>query len=299
MELTVDADAPGGSRQHPLHERTVALNQTMEFGASTFTIEEMIEPDYIDRFLLTGITSLEIGARPLFIDPSNTAQHRRLREHMARTGARIHSIHAGNTNRHTMSHPDAAIRKETLEQARTAARIVTALGGDVVVVHPGCRRDETDSATAYHDRIYTGARAVVRVVAAEGARVAFENANPNGFPTDPGDLMAIINEFPPAQAGACIDTGHANCTGTMLDLIAAARGRIISTHLHDNDGTSDQHLAPGEGTIDWDATMRAFHEAAYAGPWVFEFGVVGRPTFDMLPDAMKFLTQAWARALGR
>ncbi len=32
--------------------------------------------------------------------------------------------------------------------------------------------------------------------------------------------------------------------------------RIRSTHLHDNNGVEDQHLFPGQGSIDWSRAMR-------------------------------------------
>ncbi len=43
------------------------------------------------------------------------------------------------------------------------------------------------------------------------------------------------------------------------------KSRIRSTHLHDNDGHEDQHLFPGEGTIDWSKAMQllASHSSQY------------------------------------
>ena len=48
-----------------------------------------------------------------------------------------------------------------------------------------------------------------------------------------------------------LDTGHAHVSGQELAAFAERAGsRLCEVHLHDNAGTSDDHLAPGQGTID-------------------------------------------------
>ena len=37
--------------------------------------------------------------------------------------------------------------------------------------------------------------------------------------------------------------------------------RIVSMHVHDNHGTKDEHLWPGDGTIDWPAVREALQAA--------------------------------------
>ena len=39
------------------------------------------------------------------------------------------------------------------------------------------------------------------------------------------------------------------------------RHRLAALHLHDNDGTADQHRFPGEGNIDWRAFASAYHRS--------------------------------------
>jgi sugar phosphate isomerase/epimerase len=41
------------------------------------------------------------------------------------------------------------------------------------------------------------------------------------------------------------------------------KGRLISVHLHDNDGSSDQHKPVFSGTIDWDRLARIIAASAY------------------------------------
>ena len=37
------------------------------------------------------------------------------------------------------------------------------------------------------------------------------------------------------------------------DVLDRMLPHIVNCHLHDNDGTDDQHLLPGDGTLDWTA----------------------------------------------
>jgi sugar phosphate isomerase/epimerase len=46
-----------------------------------------------------------------------------------------------------------------------------------------------------------------------------------------------------------LDTGHAHVNGmNPIDLYESFRENVTEIHLHDNDGTSDEHLCPGRGT---------------------------------------------------
>jgi sugar phosphate isomerase/epimerase len=56
----------------------------------------------------------------------------------------------------------------------------------------------------------------------------------------------------------CFDVGHANLNEGVESAYNLMKGRIRSTHLHDNDGKQDKHLFPflsEGGTVDWNNTM--------------------------------------------
>ena len=65
--------------------------------------------------------------------------------------------------------------------------------------------------------------------------------------------------------GICMDVGHARLMGDVVDAIETCSGHLITTHLHDNRGRNDDHLVPGKGVIDWDATLLAFQKVGYDG----------------------------------
>ena len=53
--------------------------------------------------------------------------------------------------------------------------------------------------------------------------------------------------------GVCFDTGHFNLFSkvSLETWMSSLNPYILELHLHDNDRTSDQHLAIGEGTFEF------------------------------------------------
>ncbi len=72
------------------------------------------------------------------------------------------------------------------------------------------------------------------------------------------------------ELGYCFDIGHAHMGGGVEREFELMQDRIRSTHLHDNDGESDQHLFPGEGSIDWNKAMQLLRSRADQYPLLLE-----------------------------
>ncbi len=100
-----------------------------------------------------------------------------------------------------------------------------------------------------------------------GVRVALENM-PNMGPLTmgrtPAELLQLLSSF---ELGICFDVGHANTMGN-VEAFLAHKKRFINVHLHDNLGERDQHLAVGEGNIDFKKVLSALSD--YQGRFVIE-----------------------------
>ena len=71
--------------------------------------------------------------------------------------------------------------------------------------------------------------------------------------------------------GLCLDTGHLNLLRKSFRAYVPVLGkRIKALHIHDNDGTGDQHLIPYSGTINWNDFCDELEAAGYAGDLSFE-----------------------------
>ena len=50
----------------------------------------------------------------------------------------------------------------------------------------------------------------------------------------------------------CWDVGHSNCFTKDLEFVKELKDKLITLHLHDNNGKEDQHTLNKYGTINWD-----------------------------------------------
>ena len=96
---------------------------------------------------------------------------------------------------------------------------------------------------------------------AAGVKVALEVIG-NNLSTAP-DLIGILEAtFEGAALGICMDVGHAHILGDTAEAIETTSEYLVTTHIHDNLGRSDDHLVPFQGNIDWAATIMAFGRRA-------------------------------------
>jgi len=80
------------------------------------------------------------------------------------------------------------------------------------------------------------------------------------------DLIELVREGD--GVGICFDLGHAHASGyNLVEFHEAIRNYIVAYHIHDNDGSRDQHLLPLLGSIDWHAIKSVIKRDK---PMVFE-----------------------------
>lgn len=83
----------------------------------------------------------------------------------------------------------------------------------------------------------------------------------NVFEDEPLMMRRLIEELDDSRIRACLDIGHANamtCSSyTVLDWIKVLGPLIGHFHLHNNDGSSDQHADLDRGSMDMDRIFDA------------------------------------------
>jgi L-ribulose-5-phosphate 3-epimerase len=111
----------------------------------------------------------------------------------------------------------------------------------------------------------------------------------------PEYLDFIYTNIHSGRLGFCYDSGHENCYSQGTDLLAQYGSKLMALHLHDNDGSADQHLIPGEGSIDWSHLKQRLRGTGYQGAIALEVikGFAGSSS-DEPPEL--FLKRAFAAA---
>ena len=91
-----------------------------------------------------------------------------------------------------------------------------------------------------------------------------------GASSDPGIIADLVEKVDSDWFGWCFDVGHAWCCGYAPDVLKECSVTPMSLHIQDNDGSGDQHLIPGDGTIDWNVFTQTLQEIGYLGDCVME-----------------------------
>jgi len=152
-------------------------------------------------------------------------------------------------------HPEKARRIDAMDEIKRALESAEQIPFRNLVVHLGERTDAwSQRAIEYAFVALEYLDAFARPL---GVRLLVENLP--GDPTTPEHLMEILTTGHLDSIGVCLDLGHAHFTVGVPEAIATLAGRIVQVHAHDNHGLKDEHLWPGEGTIDWPATAAALN----------------------------------------
>lgn len=182
-----------------------------------------------------------------------------IREHAEKTGVPYTHSHA----------PSEAGNDPTVERAIETAGI---LGAGYIVVHPVCRENGEIIETA-EQFIRVNAEAYGACIEAaekHGVVVLSENLL-WGASKDPRIISELVKELKSPYFGWCFDTGHANCFGIQPSVLRECACAPRSLHIQDNNGAGmDEHLIPGDGTVDWNSVVENLKAVDYTGDCVLE-----------------------------
>ncbi len=125
------------------------------------------------------------------------------------------------------------------------------------------------------DRLFRATDKALPILKNANITLLYENVPPHGIRelgsenADFDKLFSYYKDEPAVQMN--IDTGHAHITKTLVSLAQENPGRWAYTHINDNFGINDDHVAPGDGTLDFDSAAKAAKEAGYSGPLMMEY----------------------------
>ena len=155
-------------------------------------------------------------------------------------------------------HPEKARRIEAMDEIKRALETAEQIPFRNLVVHLGDKDDEWSPRSVEY--AFTALEHLGAFARPLGVRPLVENLL--SVSATPEHLVEIMETGHLNQIGVCLDLGHAHMTVGVPAAIATLGDRIVQVHAHDNHGMKDEHLWPGDGSIDWPATTAALNALA-------------------------------------
>lgn len=190
-------------------------------------------------------------------------------------GLALADLHGSQGQEKDWGAPEEYRRLAGVELVANRVEMTAALGGDAVVMHMQPEPLEPSLNAAYWVQVFKTFDALEPVCRRNRIRIAVENvgkAEPQCaycFDT----IARVFSRYGPDYVGLCYDCGHGNFAGDGLDRLAQHKDRLAVLHLHDNDGTKDQHMLPFTGTVDWPRLARLIAESTYRKGVTLEIGI--------------------------
>jgi sugar phosphate isomerase/epimerase len=267
-----------------------------QFGISTHLFHEhRLSRDHLVHIAAHGFENVELFATRSHFDYRNAQAIAELAEWLADTRLSLHSVHAPIVERmqgrrwigaFSNASSDEGRRKAAVAETEAALALVSSLRFQYLVLHLGVPASEqTNAGDNNANAARRSIEEIVDVAARAHVRVAVE-VIPNAL-SDAESLARLVeDELDGLDVGVCLDYGHAHLMGDLGEAIEALSGHLWTTHVHDNGGKRDDHLAPYLGTIDWDAAMMETQKIGYDGTLMFEVSDTGDP-IDVLKGCAK------------
>lgn len=165
----------------------------------------------------------------------------------------------------SLSSEDEALRLETIQETVAASKILPPKTGGILVVHPSIPGGDIGGKRTF---LFIDSMNRILEEIPDTVRIAIENTTTSSGTASA--TMELARSFPPERVGVCIDVGHANVIESPAFALVATNSRLINIHGSDNHGSSDDHLPPGDGTVNWNRIIRTLTGLGYRGPLTLE-----------------------------
>jgi len=250
----------------------------VQFGVSTQLYHaQRLRHDHLAEIAAHGFDAVEIIATRSHLDYHDPVVLDATADWLTREGLRLHSPHApvmegfNGTwiNPLSIASTDNAARVQAVRETGAALELARRVPVSVLVVHPGLQDSLLSSSVQNsRDAALRSVEEIVALASPLGVRVALE-VIPNAMAAADA-LVDLLDELDMHEVGVCLDFGHAHLQGSVVDAIETLSGLLAATHVHDNHGRRDEHLAPFEGTIDWHGALMALQKVGYEGILMLE-----------------------------
>lgn len=212
-----------------------------------------------ERFRLArscGFDGVEI---PPVRDPEEIEAIRKASEE---SGVAVHSIIHGGWDK-PLSHPDAAVAEQGLEELKLSLKLAKDVGADGVLLVPAVVSKETRYIEAW-ERSQKRIKSAIPLARELGVVIDVEVVW-NKFLLSPLEFARYIDEFKSPWVRMYFDIANVIDFAWPQDWVRTLGQRIRKVHVKDFKRADRSWPALGEGDADFPEVMKAFAEIGYAG----------------------------------
>jgi sugar phosphate isomerase/epimerase len=234
---------------------------------------------WLDKIRLAGVPAVEIFCARQHLDYRDRAQINELGHWFRASEMTLHSLHSpmysddvwgrsGPNSHINITEPVKSKRLLMIDEIKRALDIADVIPFRYLIQHLGVCDEEYDEFKV--EAAFTALEEINLFARERGVEVLLENI-PNQLSS--AERLLTFLELTHLKMNFCLDVGHANMKEGVSTAFTILKGRIRSTHLHDNNGKEDSHLFPffsEGGTIDWKNTMELLRTGGGQFPLLLE-----------------------------
>jgi fructoselysine 3-epimerase len=262
----------------------------MKAGLSTFLYCHYSLQEAIQRINIAGYDAVEIwGGRP-------HAYRKDLREHEIRNirnmiddlGLEVSSFDPAQLGYpSSLCSPIEGIRMDSVRYIQDSIETGVRLGASVITVFPGHTLHDQDLDDGW-ERLADSLDRICEFAGHYNVLVAIEPGNKYQTDLINTTIQAVdmIDQLGCDNLGVLFDCGNSMISGEDTSTAIENLGdRLITVHINDNDGKTDQKLIPGHGQFDFRLLLHALRLILYEGSITADLG--GHYTINPDPAAIE------------
>ena len=171
---------------------------------------------------------------------------------------KVLDLHASEGVNNNWISEDESLRMAGVELVKNRIYMANKLSCDVIILHFKRAPNNESEKYIYWDILRKSLNEIKPYAWKHNIKIALENYMNDDYT----EIIRLFSEYDSSFLGLCYDSGHGNI-GDGLKMLEKLKGRLISIHLHDNDGITDQHKLPFSGTVEWDKLAGILDRSSY------------------------------------
>lgn len=261
----------------------------------------------IDMIAGAGFDAIDFSAgfEEYQTDTYNKEYYLEIKKYAESKGVYFNQAHGPDGS--SYKNPEA--NKKRYEEVIQTMKHASYVGAETIIIHPCQHLNYYEEGNAeilfeYNMNFY---KSLIPYCEEYGIKVAVENMwqypkmISHSTCSRPEEFIRYIDELNSPWLVTCLDLGHAVlCREQPDEFIKKLGSRLTNLHVHDVDGTNDNHTLPYFGITDWDKVMVALKAVDYKGDLTYEAnGFLKDKPLELFPGYLKLMENTGRFLIGK